>query len=187
MSVFRESLVFFDTVGLYDVVLPFLLVFTLVFGTLEKSKIFGTEKSADGKSGPYSRKNLNAMVAFCTAFFVVASAQLVSLINIFVARIALVLVIIVMFMLLVAAMHGEQKEDGFKLEGPWIKFLTFIIFIAVILIFLDGVGWLGPAWSYVTSYWDSNLMSTIFLFGIVAGFIYYVTGNPNKGEEAKKS
>ena len=79
MSVFRESLVFFDQVGLYDVVLPFLLVFTLVFGVLEKSKIFGTEKTADGKNGPYSRKNLNAMVAFCTAFFVVASAQLVSL------------------------------------------------------------------------------------------------------------
>jgi hypothetical protein len=185
MSVFRESLVFFDTVGLYDVVLPFLLVFTLVFGTLEKSKIFGTEKNHEGK-GPYSRKNLNAMVAFCTAFFVVASAQLVSLINIFVARVALVLVIIIMFMLLVAAMHGEQKEEGFKLEGPWIKFLTFVIFGAVVLIFLDGLGWLAPAWAYATSYWDSNLMSTIFLFGIVALFIWYVTGSPG-GDKDKKS
>ena len=74
MSVFREALIFFDQVGLYDVVLPFLLVFTLVFGVLEKSKILGTEKGGDGEM--YTRKNLNAMVAFISGFFVVASAQL---------------------------------------------------------------------------------------------------------------
>lgn len=187
MSVFRDSLVFFDSIGLYDVVLPFLLVFTLVFGILEKSKIFGSEKTPDGKMGPYSRKNLNAMVAFCVSFFVVASAQLVSLINVFVSRIALVLVIIVMFMLLVASMSGEQGEKGFELPKAWVGFLTVVIFGAVILIFLDGLGWLGPAWGYVTGHWNSQLMSTVFLFAIVAGFIWYVTGAPAGEKKDNKS
>ena len=42
-STFREVLLFFEQIGIYDVVLPFLLVFTIVFAILEKTKLFGTE------------------------------------------------------------------------------------------------------------------------------------------------
>lgn len=176
MSVFRESLTFMDQIGLYDVVLPFLLIFTLVFGVLEKSKIFGEEKGADGK--PYSRKNLNAMVAFCTAFFFVASAQLVALINVFVARVALVLVILVMLMILLASFHAPSAT-GFNLMDMALgKWLVYVVLIAVILIFADGVGWLGPAWDYVVGNWNSTLMATIILFGVVIGFILFMTSSP---------
>ena len=182
MSVFRDALVFFDTVGLYDVVLPFLLIFTLVYGVLEKSRIFGTEKAVDGKE--YTRKNLNSMVAFVTGFFVVASAQLVSLINVFVARVALILVILIMYMILVASFHEQQGDKGFSLKDFGGKWLMWLVFIAVILIFLDGLGWLGPAWLYVTGQWDSQLMGTILLFAIVVGFIWFITSAPG-GEEKK--
>lgn len=182
MSVFREALVFFDQVGLYDVVLPFLLVFTLVFGTLEKSKIFGTEKGRDGKT--YTRKNLNSMIAFVVGFFVVASAQLVQLINVFVSRVALVLVIIVMFMLLVATFYKEQGDEGIDFSR-WVPILAPIVLVAITLIFLDGVGWLGPLWSYATGYWDSNLMGTILLFLIVIGFMYYVAKPQGKKDKSE--
>ncbi len=176
MSVFRDSLVFFDTIGLFDVVLPFLLVFTLVFGVLEKSRIFGSEKGADGKE--YSRKNLNAMVAFTTSFFVVASAQLVALINVLVSRVALILVILVMFMLLVASMHEQQDGKGFKLDKTYQGALTAVVLVAVILIFMDGAGWLQPLWLYVTSNWNSQVVGTVALFGIIVGFMVYVTKGP---------
>jgi hypothetical protein len=184
MSVFRESLVFFDQIGLYDVVLPFLLVFTLTFGVLEKSRIFGTEKTPDGK-GPYTKKNLNAMVAFCTGFFFVASAQLVALANVFIARVALILVILIMFMILVASFHPQQDDKGFHLDDK-LKWLMGVVIAAVVLIFLDGVGWLGPAWVYATSNWDSQLMGTIMLFAVMAGFILFITGNPKDKKGDKK-
>ncbi len=180
ISVFRESLMFMDQIGLYDVVLPFLLIFTLVFGVLEKSKIFGMEAStSDGKM--YTRKNLNAMIAFVTGFFVVASAQLVSLINVFVAQVALVLVILVMFMILVASFHAPSKEGFSLMDMPLGKYMIYVVLVAVVLIFANGVGWLGPAWEYVTQYWDSTLMATVFLFAIVIGFIIYVTNAPKAG------
>ena len=47
---------FLQDFGFFDVVLPFLLVFTLVFGILEKTKIFGTEKVGDKE---YPKKNIN--------------------------------------------------------------------------------------------------------------------------------
>lgn len=181
MSVFRDSLVFFDQIGLYDVVLPFLLVFTIVFGIMEKSRIFGTESVGDKK---VSRKNLNAMVAFTTSFFVVASAHLVELINVFVARTALILVIIIMFMILVATFHKQQGADGLDLE-KWVKPLVAVVIPALALIFLDGVGWLGPLWEYATGHWDSQLMGTVMLFGIIIWFMYYVTKDRKSGEGSK--
>ena len=69
-STFREMIGFLDKIGIYDVVLPFILVFTIVFVILEKTRVLGTE-TIEGK--PYTKKNINAMVAFVIAFFVVGS------------------------------------------------------------------------------------------------------------------
>ena len=77
-SAFREVIEFFQDIGLYDVVLPFLLVFTIVFAILEKTRVFGTEKI---EGNEYTKKNLNAVTAFVIAFFVVASSKLVEIIT----------------------------------------------------------------------------------------------------------
>ncbi|MDP2908831.1 MAG: hypothetical protein Q8N77_03415, partial [Nanoarchaeota archaeon] len=62
---------FLNEFGFYDVVLPFLLVFTLVFAILEKTKIFGVEEKKP-------KKNINAMIAFVIALFFVATTELVA-------------------------------------------------------------------------------------------------------------
>jgi hypothetical protein len=178
---------FLDKMGLFDVVLPFLLIFTLTFGVLEKSRILGTEKTPDGK-GPYTKKNLNAMVAFCVAFFFVASAQLVALANIIVSRVALILVILIMFMLLVGALHKQQDNDGLNLfQYAWGKAIVAVVGIVVILIFMDGVGWLQPLWEYLIYHWDSELVSVIGLFIVIVVFIWYITGSAKDKKEAKDS
>ena len=74
-SVFGGTLVFFHDIGIYDVVLPFLLTFTIVFAMLEKTKIYGTEK--DEKGNLVTRKNLNSMTAFVAGFFVVATTAII--------------------------------------------------------------------------------------------------------------
>ena len=42
-SPFRTGIDFLDKLGVYEVLLPFLLIFTIVFAILEKTKVFGTE------------------------------------------------------------------------------------------------------------------------------------------------
>ena len=74
-TVLGEAIDLLQDFGFFDVVLPFLLVFTIVFGILEKTKIFGTEKF---KGNDIPKKNLNAMVAFSIAFFVVAAKEIVA-------------------------------------------------------------------------------------------------------------
>ena len=129
VSTFRDAIIFFDKLGIYDVVLPFLLVFAVVFAILDKTKILGTEK-IDGVD--YSRKNINAMVAFVIAFFVVASTKLVETINRALANTVLLLLLIVMFLMLVGAFF-KNDEDVF-LEGGWRYTFMVIVFISIILI-----------------------------------------------------
>ena len=43
-SPFTTGIQFLDRLGVYEVLLPFLLIFTLVFAILEKTRAFGTEE-----------------------------------------------------------------------------------------------------------------------------------------------
>src|SRR3989344_2060049 len=63
-TVLGDAVKLLQDFGFFDVILPFLLVFTVVFGILEKTKIFGTE----GEKG-HPKKNIDAMVAFVIAIF----------------------------------------------------------------------------------------------------------------------
>ena len=126
-SVFRGVIVFFDKLGIYDVVLPFLLIFTIVFAILEKTRVLGSDE-IEGKK--YSKKNLNAMVAFVTAFLVVASTKLVSVINIAIANTILLLLLVVLFLLLVGSFFKEG--EGVFLEGFWKYLFMIIMFIKMV-------------------------------------------------------
>ena len=73
-----RAIEFFREFGLFDIVLPFLLIFAIVFAVLEKTRILGVNKVGDEE---IPNKNLNAMVAFVLAMIVVAAANIVSVIN----------------------------------------------------------------------------------------------------------
>ena len=118
---FRGGLVFLEQIGVYDVVLPFLLTFTLVFALLEKTKILGVQKdpySSDKTMHP--KKNLNSMVAFVIAFLVIASSQLVAIINEALANFVLLLLLIVCFLVLMGTFYSEKEEV--VLKGGWRTF-----------------------------------------------------------------
>src|SRR3989338_9769971 len=132
-SVFRNAIGFMDKIGVYDIILPFLLIFTIVFAILEKTKILGLEK-INGQE--LTKKNLNSIVAFVTAFLVIASTQLVAVINEVMANVVLLLILAVSFLMLVGVFFGDKE---FTLENfpSWVKFFMVFSFIGVVLIFLQ--------------------------------------------------
>ncbi|MFH1408776.1 MAG: hypothetical protein ABIH34_02625 [Nanoarchaeota archaeon] len=183
-SVFRGIITFFDKIGIYDVVLPFLLVFTIVFAILEKTKILGTEE-IDGKR--YTKKNLNAMTAFVLGFLVVASTKIVSLINESLAIIVLLLLITVSFLLLIGSFYKES-EDVF-LHGTWRKVFMILMFIGVTLTFLGVGGWLDTGWEWLVDHWDTNWVGAIILLVIIIVLMFYITkeqGGPPKKQSVQE-
>lgn len=183
-SALSGTLAFFDRLGMFDVLLPFLLVFTIVFAILEKTKVYGMEKAViNGKTEELPRKNLNAMTAFVVAFFVVASSQLVAIINQTLAHTVLVLILILCFMLLVGAMHSGKEEFSLEKYKGWKAAFMVLIFISIVLIFLNATGWLQQIYWYVMINWDGVAVSSIGLVIIIIAAILWITHDRGAGEQ----
>jgi hypothetical protein len=184
-SVFSGTMEFLAQLGVFEVVLPFILTFVMIYAILEKTKILGTE--ADGKS---SRKNLNALLSFCIGFFVIASSSIVAVINQAMAQIVLLALVSICFMLLVGS-FSRNGEDVF-LEGKWKKGFMIFMLVGVILVFagaikLDGKNSiLDYIYIQITQNFTSNAVSAIALIAIVVGVVYWVSSEAKPAEEKKK-
>ena len=174
-SAFRGALLFLEKIGVYDVILPFLLVFTIMFAILEKTKVLGTEKISGTE---YTKKNLNAIVAFVVAFLVVASARLVAIINETMASVVLLLILAVSFLLLVGIFFGTGEFTLADYPG-WTKFFMIFMFLGIVLIFLNALDWLKYVLA-LFAYWESEWAATLILLIVVIVFIFYITWEPKK-------
>jgi hypothetical protein len=180
-SAFRGVIEFLGTLGVYDIILPFLLVFTIVFAILEKTKILGTEKIG---SETVTKKNLNAIIAFAIGFLVIASTQLVQLISDVLANVVLMLVLIISFLLLVGAFRGDKELNFFEEFSGWKKFFVILVFIGVVAIFLNAMDWLKYIFA-IFIYWEAEWAIAIIFFLVILGFIWYIIRDPPK-EKTKK-
>jgi len=187
-SVFRGTIDFFGKLGIYDVILPFLLVFTIVFAILEKTKVFGLEE-IEGKK--YPKKNLDAMVAFVIAFFVVASSQLVESITQISSQVVILLLLSVFFLILVGS-FARETEEGFFLPGGLNTTFMVIMFVGIVGIFLNaiktesGQTWLSFIMDFISTKWNTDWVASLILIGVIIGFMAYVMGSNNPKKEKKK-
>ncbi len=175
---FREIIEFFDHIGVFDVVLPFLLVFTVVFALLERTKVFGVEK-IEGRE--YTKKNLNAAAAFVIAFLVVASSELVEIITAVSSQFVVLLFGVVLFLLLVGSFFME-KPEGVFLEGGWKTAFMIIVFLGLLFIFLDALGLWDDTLDFFSGTSRGEFVGSLILILVIVLFIVFVT----KGKEPEK-
>lgn len=186
MSTLSVTLDFLREFGFFDIILPFLLIFAVVFGILEKTKILGEEKIG-GEN--YPKKNLDAIIAFVIAMLVVATTKIVGIMNVALPRIALLIVVSLSFILMIGVFisPGGVYE---KLEKKWLAFLMILAFIIVVLIFLSAIpaneeeSWLEYGFNYAVQYWTGPVVGSIVLFALVIWAILYITSSKGgkKGE-----
>ena len=182
VSPLANAIEFLKRFGLFDIVLPFLLVFTLVFAILEKTKILG----ADEKK--LAKKNLNSMVAFVVALLVVATNKIVTTINTALPNIILLLVVVFAFLLLISIFHKSEELDFRSAHKGWYAFFVSALFVGVIFVFLgaiptsDGRTWLGYGWAYVLENWGGSVVSSFVLLGIVLLAIVFITYSSKRTE-----
>jgi hypothetical protein len=152
-----------------EALLPFLLVFSLVFAILQKSEILGKGK-----------KQTDALVSLAIGLLAIAFGQAVGIILQMVMFLAVAIVVLLVFLLLVGVFF---KEGGFELPN-WTK-LTFgiLVFIAVViavLVYTGGWGWLEDMF---TGNGSTILTNAIFVVIIVGAILAVVlTGGKAKTE-----
>ena len=150
-----------DRWGLTDVLLPFLLIFVIVYAILTKTKILGETK-----------KNLNVVLAVIVALLVIvphitgkfpANADPVVILNDALPQVSIVLVAIVFLLVMIGVFGQDYVFLGVTMPG-WI---TLVSLIVIVLIFGGSAGW-----------WDSGFGTTLEnFFGTegVAVFIMLIT------------
>src|SRR3989344_2696117 len=181
-SGFRGVIDFLGKLGVYDVILPFLLVFTIVFAILEKTKILGTEKIGDKE---VTKKNLNSMVALSIAFLVIASTRLVAVVNEVMANVVLLLILAICFLMLVGVFFGSKEFTLEKYPG-WIRFFMIMMFLGIVLIFLNALDWLKYLLELISN-WNAEWAVTIIFMIIILGFMWYIVKDQGAPPAKEKS
>lgn len=156
-------------IGVVDVLLPFVLVFTIVFAIMQKTEILGKGK-----------KNINTMIALVMGLAVVFPHVLgvypersdpVKIINDALPSVSIVLVAIVMLLLLIGLLGGEIKWLGTSISG-WIAIICLLI---ILYIFGRAAGWwMGPLPNWLR--WLDNedtqaIIIILLVFGIIVWWI----------------
>ncbi len=163
---FQQVFSQFQQWGVYDYVLPFFLVFSIIFAVLEKTRIFGVEDEVSKKP----RKNINVIVSLVIGLLVVAQQPVVQAINLFLPKMSLYLIIIIMF--LVATGIFGTKTGGFT--GIPLIIAVILSIIAVIWSLSPGFGWSLPSWFQAS---DQDIALYI-LIAMILATIYYLGREP---------
>lgn len=155
-----------ENAGIFDVVLPFLLVFTLVFGFLEKIKLFGSDK--DGQP----RTNINAVFSLVVAGFILTQEEIIEKINSFLPRVSLILLVFVMLLLLIGTFIGERQHQ-------W----TGRIFGIAVIVCLIAVFWAFTSTDQnfleggdIRDWWDDNWIGFCTLAGVIIVMVLVIAG-----------
>ncbi len=153
------------SVGVYDVVLPFLLVFAIIFAILEKTKILGKDKS-----------NINAIVSLVAGFLVVAQTGIVQTINLFIPRVSLIIIVVIMGLMIISLLYGSEYKG---ITGVTFSIVIVIIIIAVIFALTTPAGY-GNSWLTPT---DVQILISLGVpILILFGVIKLVTGSSEKSK-----
>ncbi|MFA6073681.1 MAG: hypothetical protein WC758_06200 [Candidatus Woesearchaeota archaeon] len=172
---FRNIIFSLEQVGVLDVIMPFILIFTIIYAVLQKTKILGKDQAGMPK------KNFNVIISLVMALGVVIphvtgrnlyGISVVDIINNALPNVALVAVIIVMILLTIGV-FGKEFDIGQGYGG----FFVIAAFLIIGFIFAASAGWFQqgsvPSWLYFI--YDSQfqaLVVALLVFGII---IYFIT------------
>lgn len=167
MSAVYEFMYMLERAGVADVILPFALVFTVVFAILEKTKILGVDPDTER---PMS--NLNAMVALVMGFSVIVPHVLryypphmdpVLILNSSLPSVAIILVAIIMVLMMIGLLNGGKEASVG--EGMTGNVALVVAILVVAFIFLSNAGFLNFR-LYISRGTQSAVLA-LLIFGIV--------------------
>lgn len=165
--IFGNFIATLDAWGVTDVLLPFVLVFVIVYAVLHKTKILGEDK-----------KNFNVIVALVMGLSVVIphivgrypfNFDPVNIINSALPQVSIILVAVIMLLLIIGVFGSEIEIANTPLSG-WI---VIIAIIAVLFIFGSALGWFPmPIWlGFLLDPQLQALIIMILVFGVIIWFI----------------
>lgn len=162
---FKDSLDMLQDWGFYDVVLPFILVFVLIFAVLQKTNIFGKE----------SRK-YNVIIAMVVGLLFVTASKLVEVVNKMLPIVAVALAVLLGIFMIMGFFGVKEGGPGARILGIIAGGVAIAVGLAY---FLGSSSYSGEIFGdiskFLQPYW-----SQIIIVGIIIGVIAFVASGGKK-------
>ena len=140
--------IFLQNIVFTKFILPFLLIFFIVFAVLEKTKVFGEDK-----------KQINALIAFIIGLIFVGVAFPKEVVENLILFLTVALVVVFVFLILWGFVSGKEL----KIESTGLKWVVGIVLLVIVIIsvlwatgiqggvldLLFGQSWSGALWTNV--------------------------------------
>ncbi len=173
---FQDSFRLLNDVGLFDVLLPFVLIFTLVFAVLQKVRIFDDKRINTMLALIMGLGTIAPHVLWGTpnvpddAVLVNGMPDIVEIINNSLPSVSLILVAILMALIIIGIL-GRRVELGNTSLSGWIALLSFVM---VVVVFLTSAGVFRNV--YLDRWVNTNpdltaLVIVILVFAIIIWFV----------------
>lgn len=162
----RGIFAYWDSIGVFDVVLPFFLIFAVAYSILSTAKVLGE-----------ANKNITALVAAIIGILFVQNNYLVSILQSFIPNVAMFIIVILMVFLVAGTFLGARgvpaTENAFAIVA--IIAIAFVVWALLV----QPTGYYS---SFSLSYYlDDQTIATLVLVGIFIGVIWFVTSKPGGG------
>ncbi len=154
-----------------EFILPFLLIFTLVFAVLDRTKLLGEDK-----------KTLNAIIAFVVGLVFVTAIFPKVVISNLILFLTVAMIVVFVVLLLWAFIFGEIK-GGFKPES-WMKYiLAYLIGIGIIFMVVWAIGSQTGVLEWVFNReWSSPFWMNLLFIVVIAIALALVLAKTKKAE-----
>ncbi len=184
-GMFSQAIFTLQQAGIVDVIIPFILVFTIVFAVLQKTKILGEDTETKRP-----KKNFNAVIALVMGLAVVIphvtgtyptpESDVVNIINQALPNVSVVLIAIMMMLLIIGVFGGDVKFANTSLAGWAVIFAI----VATAWIFGAAAGWYQLPY-YLSFLMDYNTQALIVIILVFAVLIWFIT-KEDKPKDSKK-
>ena len=163
---FAYSLQQLESVGFFDVMLPFMLVFAILYAILQKTKMFG------------ARPGIDAIVAMAISFLAIINPFVSEIMNVILENTVIAVLIIVALMLLLGLVWGGKAMKGWKFIGMIIGLVVFVWILGRVAdyyqLYYPGTVVFSTLW------WASNLTWIIpILVIIIFAIVIISSGGPS--------
>ena len=169
---FSDFVYWLDYWGVRDIILPFILIFTIFFAVLQKIHLFGAQD-----------KKYNVVLSLAISLLVIiphatgmypAEADVVNIINDSIPEVALLAIVVVLMLFMVGLAGGKVPE-----QTGMTSLLAIAAIAALVMIFVNAM---TPV--PILEYIDPGIQALIVILLIFGLVIWFVTKEPapaNKG------
>src|SRR3989338_6346612 len=158
----NEVMMLWESYGIFDTLLPFLLIFAIVFGILSYLRIFG------------NKKGIHVIIALVVGFLAVRNQYFNEFYREVFPRLGVGVVILLVIMILI----GLFVEKEYRRYWAW--GLSAIGLIIAIVILMQTFGYLG--WTGVYSYFGVESIAWV-IFGVLLLGLIIAVATAGGGEE----